>query len=391
MLEEAIRPWIGEVSTPKVLTRVAPPQVTPPAYVRWGDESSFGTGFRDVASSFPGFHVEDKPKPTLHGRYVEEARKWTDFSIHNPEDDAQSVIIRRIDEVAFRAVPESVFADDKRGEQVTFSFSSNFEAHGEKYLKNSAGANFEAIALDPFTSIMEVGWGGDFAILVMTWEPAVTGLGNSGATFPQLFLVAPSSVGGVSGDDISALGINSGDPSSMYPHDATGPADQWMANIMEGSWPGEDTSAHGTSSRFVNLIAFYVNLALLRSSLFDELHDHGDPYFQLGWKYGGATVPGDQQGSPIARLGYTVYSSSAKSGLADFNPNVNAAVLAMSLASRTQESVMDVALSILGDAKVDSVSSSAMTDNINALAPTDTFFGNHYTFDDNYPNILEPY
>jgi hypothetical protein len=394
-MEGIVRPFIVVTSDPSVDPAAAgPPRETPPAYIRWGAASSFDSGFRDLAAQNTGFDTIEKPLPTIFGRYNEEARAWTDFKVINPEDNSQFVIVRKINEIAFKAIPESSFiADPRQGEQVTFTFQNDFEAHGERYLKNSAGDDFDAVVLDPFTQIVEVGWAGDFAILVMTWEPAITGLGSSGATFPQLFFKTPSSIGGVDGADVKALGINAGSPDSIYPNGESDPKKQWMALIMEASWPGEDESAHGTSSRFVSTKVFYLNLKNIRSGVADDLHSHGDSNFQIGWKYGGSTKPGDQQGSPIAYLGYSIYPGSVlPSLLAHFNENLNTAVLAMGLASRTAQSVMDTALGILGDAKDDgTLAHQPMTDQISALPPTETFFGDHYRFDDNYPNVLEPW
>jgi hypothetical protein len=97
-MEELVRPFVSVVSTrqaPKVAA--PPPQVTPPAYIRWGGESEF-TGidsFRDKAEGNPGFHTQDDQKPKrTRLNYSESARVYQDYRVENPDDANAYVILR---------------------------------------------------------------------------------------------------------------------------------------------------------------------------------------------------------------------------------------------------------------------------------------------------------
>lgn len=178
-------PWSEVKSFPKVREPSAPSEVLPEAHIRWGQPSEFEGDFRDRASdpNPPRFEEDEFRDLTFR----EEARTWTDLRVVNPEDDEQFFIARAIDSIAF-TLPDSGFRTRgfydpennrlgfRRGRQQVFTFSNGYDAQSiPSYLRNSEGVPFEPIVLDPFTSIVEVGWPpGDFVLISVLVKPRMS-------------------------------------------------------------------------------------------------------------------------------------------------------------------------------------------------------------------------
>ena len=162
-MESIIRPFTAVVSTPKPYVPTAPVEENPEAFIEWGGPSDFSAdSFREVAST-PGFRVED-PGPESRV-YDEEARTYEDFVFSNPEDDSQFVILRKSPEFAFR--------DTFDGSQWVFGFSNDYTAEDPPpdYLKNENGDEFAPLVLDPFHTVIEVGWAGGFVLIAIQVKP----------------------------------------------------------------------------------------------------------------------------------------------------------------------------------------------------------------------------
>lgn len=198
-MESIIRPFTTVVSTPKPRPMTPPVEDQPEAFIEWGAPSEFeDNSFRDVAST-PGFQVEDPPSANLI--LVEQARTYTDFKFTNPEDDSQFVILRKTDEIAF---------SDNQGRQHRMAFDNAYtaEANVPSYLKNTAGEEFEPLVLDPFHTVVEVGWTGGFVVIAVQVKPHTA----------CEFAVAVANP--VDNKGILAPGFEQGDPPLPTPEDA---------------------------------------------------------------------------------------------------------------------------------------------------------------------------
>jgi hypothetical protein len=173
--EIVVRPVVEVTSTRKLRAPSAPAEQVSDAFIRWGAASNFKSDeFRDPAS-FPGLRTQPGPYKPLDGVYTEEGRTWSDIRVTDPESDEHFVIVRKTNEVAL-AAPARVDEDPRIEygqytaiDQVTFSFSQSYDSSVAipEYLHTKKdGSPFQPVVLDPLTSIVEVGWGGDIILIV---------------------------------------------------------------------------------------------------------------------------------------------------------------------------------------------------------------------------------
>lgn len=139
---------------------------TPEAYSKWGAPGDFPFDDKSVA-----YTIDTKNYDPLQGDLYEEGCRYSDIRVQDPEDENQSVVVRRYDAVAFRARPKPFHPADQTNiyPQVMMTFS-NFE--GGKTYASSEGKSFKPVALDPFNTIVGVSWASiDYITLVVTISP----------------------------------------------------------------------------------------------------------------------------------------------------------------------------------------------------------------------------
>lgn len=171
-LEVFVRPLLPDASQSTIQPRTPPAEENPEAFLTWGGPSQFGDDFRDLADDPLDFHVLPDKMPPLVGTYNEEGRKWTDFQLTNPEDSSQWIPMRKISEIAFRAQANPETDGPAGPKQVRFTFANAYtQGKVPKWLHNSQGEEFSPLILDPFHSIVEVSWGGDFVLIALQIKP----------------------------------------------------------------------------------------------------------------------------------------------------------------------------------------------------------------------------
>lgn len=164
----------------------APPLVLPDAFIEWGGPSIFDDNFRNAALNPGGSNEEPRDHTILRGVFIEEGRTWDDFEVSNPDDSGQTVLCRRTSAIAFKAPFKTTqiwkHQDVSTFDQVQFSFSNSGDNQAPIY-RNKDRDEFKPVVLDPFSQIVEVGWGGPYLLLMFGYYPDSGMAGSDGALF----------------------------------------------------------------------------------------------------------------------------------------------------------------------------------------------------------------
>lgn len=171
-MEAIVRPWVSVDSTSKPRTPTAPEEEFPESFIRWGAASEFAGDDTFRADAMTPGSLRAEPQP-LNLTFTEEARTWTDFKFPNPEDDAQFVILRKVDAIAFALPGKPGLGLELDHDQAIFTFQNDYTAASPvpPYLHNGKNVEFEPLVLDPFHTVIEVGWSAGFVVIAIEVRP----------------------------------------------------------------------------------------------------------------------------------------------------------------------------------------------------------------------------